>query len=263
MAVTVGSQVSNGNRKRNTSNNGMSKQDMYATDLSGLNAGGLPALDPAMVANYYGQIQTFQSQLSNTLAELKAQRVGYKGEAKVSRADARQEGQAALSEGINASLERGMLGGSADVEGRIGTRANTKSGIADINRQLWDALAQNRMQGTDAALQYQQGVQGVTNQALAARMQLQAEEKQNALQIQIAQMNAHAADIQNAASLRMAGAQLSSSEDIAKALHALANNPQTFKDLLSQYPQLAALFGGGTGSSAPTYAPHRTKYGNG
>lgn len=216
-------------RKRNTANNLSTKQQqnfqgVLQASMSQITGGNLPALDPAAVANYYSQLQTLQSQLTNTLAGLKAERKGYRGEAMSQKADVRAEGRTAVVEGINASLERGMLGSSADTEQRINSIATMKSGVTDVNRQLYDALAQNRMQVTGAALSAEQGVQALTGTAISQRMDLQAQELQNALAIQTAQMQAQASQIQSNATIYAAQQGLRSARITAQGIKAAALN---------------------------------------
>jgi len=212
-------------RKRNTMNNMSSKQNIPLIKPEGISGGNLPTLDPAATANYYGQLQTLQSQLYNTLAGLRQQRVGLRGDAKVMRQDLRQQGIGQMSESVNASLERGMLGSSSDLSSRAGIKADVVSGVTDVNRQLYDQLAENRLEGSAASLQYEQGVQGVESQAIAQRMTLQQQEEQNQLQMKIARMQAHASEISNDAQMEMALKQLRAQRQQNKALRQMANHP--------------------------------------
>ena len=208
----------------------LSKQginSVLSTAQAGLSGGNLPALDPSAVANYYAQLQTLQSQLTNQLAALKSQRVGLKGEASVAVADTRQQGQQAITEAISSSMDRGVLGSSADVEQRIKGQAAIKSGVTDIHRSLYDTLAQNRLQGAGAALSFEQGAQGIASQAIASRMSLQAQELQNALAIRIANQQAAASAASTAAEMSMANAQLELARTQAQNNQIMANNPQT------------------------------------
>jgi hypothetical protein len=215
------------NRKRNTSTNLASKQSFPGTSAKGISGGGLPTLDPSATANYYSQLQTLQTQLSTQLAALRQQRVGFRGESQVARADIRAQGVAAMSENVNASLERGMLGSSSDLAGRASVRAAVSSGITDVNRQLFQQLADSRIAAQQSALGYEQGVQQVESAAIAQRMQLAAQQQQNQLQIQLAQMQAEAQDVANAAQLQMSQKQLRIARQQAQALQALANQGMT------------------------------------
>lgn len=214
-------------RKRNTANNNnynQMAQGALSDAMANIGGGNLPALDPAAVANYYAQLQTLQSTLTNTLAGLKAQRKGYRGEAMAQKADVRSQGRDAIVEGINASLERGMLGSSADTEGRVEGVAAIQTGVTDVNRQLYDALAQNRIQGSAAVLGFEQGAQGLAGQAIGQRMELQAQELQNALAIQAANMQARASQIQSNATIYAAQMAAQTARDIAQGQKALADN---------------------------------------
>jgi len=227
MAIKPSAQVgqgSNPNRKRNTANNISSKQNMPGIDFAGISGGGLPTLDPSATSNYYSQIQTLQSSLANTLSQLRTQRVGLRGDAKVARVDTRMQGQAALGESVGGSLERGMVGSSADLSSRAGIHAGIVSGIAGVNRDLYNQLAQNTLQGTQAGLAAQQGVQQIEATAIAQRMQIQQTEAANAIQIRAAQMQANAQAIQNAAQLEMAQKQLRIERQQEKAFKKMANN---------------------------------------
>ncbi|HEX9899738.1 MAG TPA: hypothetical protein VGC81_10955 [Candidatus Methylomirabilis sp.] len=220
-------------RKRNTMNNKMSKQGLG--DLgSAVSGGDLPLLDPSAVASYYGQLQTLQSQLSTQLAGLRQQRVGFKGEARVARSDIRQQGQEALSGVVGSAIERGVLGSSAELEQRAETRAATSSGLADVNRQLYDALAESRLQAEQARLGFTQGTQQLAAGAIASRMQMAAQEKQNQISIRIARMQAAAQATTDAAQMDMARKQLRIARQEKQGLKALADNPY------NPYPQLGA-----------------------
>jgi hypothetical protein len=188
-----------------------------------------------MVANYYGQVQTLQSQLSQQLAALRTQRVGMRGDARVARSDVRAEGQAAMSEAIGGAMDRGILGSSGELEKRAAVRGDIAGGIADVNRGLYQAMAESRIQGTQAQLAYQQGVQGIEAQAIASRMQLAQQEEANRLQIQIAQMQAQASAAQTAATNRMANYELMSARQAAQAARQMANNPMA---MYENNPQL-------------------------
>lgn len=214
------------NRKRNTMTNMMSKQGFPKMNPQGISGGGLPTLDPSATANYYGQLQTLQSQLMTTIAGLRAERKSFRGAAQVARKDVRQEAFGAMNETVNASLERGMLGSSNDLSNRIGVKAAMSSGITDVNRQLFEQLAQNRINEQQAALSYEQGVQQVEAQAISQRMNLAAQELQNKLAIQVAQMQAAAAQTSSDAQMAMAQSQLKASRQQAQALRDWANNWQ-------------------------------------
>lgn len=260
MPLQVNAQPAQGGspgRKRNTATNTYSKSDFMgglSQASSSISGGGLPTLDPAAIANYYAQLDTLQASLTNQLAGLRSQRVGLRGEASAQKSDVRQQGQAALTEGINSALERGMLGSTSDVEGRIGTRAATQTGVADVNRQLYDALAQNRIEASGAVLTAQQGAQQIASTAIAQRMQLQAEERANALQIQIANMQAEASRISTAAEMAMANKQLQVARDEAHTARLeYQNMPSTPKEW-------AAVFGLGGANKPKVSQPKVVRY---
>lgn len=234
-------------RKRNTMNNKASKQNMFTYDAAGISGGGLPTLDPSAAANYYGQIQTLQSSLQAQLASLKQQRIGLRGDASVARADARQQGRAALVETVNNSLERGMLGGTADLKARTQVKAATAGAVTDVNRQLYDQLAQNRLAGTQAALQTEQAIQGVEANAIAQRMNLAAQEKSNAIAIQAAQMQAAASAASTEAQMAMARKELRIQRQTALGYEAMANNPMSIYQMLGIPPPKTYA------SAAPAY----------
>lgn len=229
MPMPAGDTVGQGSagRKRNTANNNNygAIPDLSAIAQQGLTGGGLPTLDPSMVANYYGQLQTLQSQLTNQLAGLRAERHGLRGEASAQKSDVRSAGVATAVEGINDALSRGMVGSSADVEGRVGARVDTMKGVTDVNRQLFTALAANRLEGAGDVLTAEQGAQQIAAGALSQRMDLRAQEQQNALQMQIAQMQIRASNINNAAQMAMAQKGLNMQADQLKFERHMANNP--------------------------------------
>jgi len=214
-------------RKRNTQANSISKGggSGFQFDFSSLTGGDLPALDPAAIANYYGQIQTMQAQLANTLAGLRQQRVGLRGEAGVARQDVKAEGRAAMTETVNTGLERGMSGGSADLAGRAGVRADVAGGIADVNRSLYNQLAESRMQGTAAALGFDQASQQLEMSAIAQRMSLAQQQEANQIAIRTAKMQASATAQSTAAQMAMAQKQLRIERQTAKGMKAQANDP--------------------------------------
>lgn len=212
-----------GGRKRNTFNNLMSKQGFNPGNV--VSGGGLPTLDPSSVANYYSQLQTLQSTLATQLAGFRQQRVGLRGEAMVQRADIRTQGREALVAGIGDVTERGVLGGSADLENRIKTRAATASGVADVNRQLYDQLAQTKIEGQLARLAATQQAQGLASGVLAQRMDLAAQEQQNQIALRVARMQAQASATSTAAEMAMARKQLAIAKQTAQAARKQANNP--------------------------------------
>lgn len=230
-------------RKRNTSTNMGSKQSAGsifggAAATEAVSGGDLPTLDPSAVSNYYGQLQTLQSTLMNTIAQLRNQRVGMRGEARVQRADIKQQGQAAIAAGINEDLDRGMLGSSADYKKRIEGRAAIAGGIADVNRGLHDALAESRFQAAAARLSATQGAQALASGAISSRMGLAAQEQQNQIAIQIAQMQARAARISSNAQMSLAEKQLRADRQTAQALRDLANNPNPYAPVTTEHTPL-------------------------
>jgi hypothetical protein len=206
-------------------NNLSSKQDPFGVATGAISGGDLPALDPSAVANYYGQLQTLQSTLMNSLASLRAERVGFRGEANVQRADVKQQGIQAIAEGVGQSMDRGTFGSSADYKQRIQGQAAIASGIADVNRNLHNQLSQNRYTAAGARLTAEQQAQQLAAGAISQRMSQQAQEAQNQIAIRSAMMQARASRLSSAAETRLANYQLQGDQQTAAALKQLANNP--------------------------------------
>lgn len=159
-----------GNRKRNTFANTLSKNQVDYTNPGGASA--LPQLSPASTANYYSQLAGLYAGYQNQLAMFKQQRIGAKaafGQAKAAAQAGKIEGLAGVE---NAAIESNMLGGTADLQRRTGVRAAAAGEIAGARSTMLQERAASRLSAQQAGTDYFMGVQGLEAQKLAEQQQL-------------------------------------------------------------------------------------------
>lgn len=174
-----GPKVGDGGRKRNTMANIMSKNQIDYSNPGGQSA--LPSLDPAQTANYYSQLSGLYAGYQNQLVALKQQRIGARADFQAQAAQVRAEKISNLATTENAAIENNMLGGTADLQNRIGVRATAAAGIQEAQRAKLETVAQTRIAAQGAGIDYFMGVQGVEAQKLAQQQQLLAQQYQNNL----------------------------------------------------------------------------------
>ena len=162
----------------NTAVNKGTKQNVY-TNPGG--AAALPSLDPAQTQNYYSQLQTLYGQYENTIAGLRAQRVGLHSGFVQAKAGIRSQLISGLAGAENSAIERGMTGGTADLQARSDVRGQASAAQATAKNDMLQQLAQNRIGEQGAALQFYQGKTGLEAQSLAQQQQLLAQQLQNNL----------------------------------------------------------------------------------
>jgi len=202
---TNGGQVgpSAGSRKRNTFANLLSKTNFApgGSNLFGSSGGGtggaqsegaLPALSPESTANYYAQLSALQAQYSQTIADLRRQRVGIRAGFQESRAGLKAQTMTGVRDVQQSAVERGVLGGSGELAQRAEVRGAGTAAIAAERRGMLEGLADTRSAQQRAALGLFQGQTALESQALAERQNLLAQQLQQNLIVsgQEAQMNA-------------------------------------------------------------------------
>ena len=170
-------------RIRNTLANAIGKNagSLGPQLLSSGGGAALPALTPAQNAAYYNQLGGLYSQYQTTLAGLRSQRMGLKANAAVARQGARAQGITNLAAAENSSIERGVTGSSADLQGRAAVKGQTASDIAATNAQLYQGLSALQNQKAQAAVGLYQGVAGLQSQAAAQQEEQLAQQLQNNL----------------------------------------------------------------------------------
>ncbi|MES2156026.1 MAG: hypothetical protein V4510_12910 [bacterium] len=166
-------------RLRNTFANALSKNKVDYSNPGGASA--LPALDPASTANYYSQLAGLYAGYQTQLAGLKQQRVGLRADFMATRADVQAQKIGGLADTENASIERGIAGSSADLQGRAGVRAGAEAAIQSAKRTRMEGVAGTRLAAQQAGIQYFMGAQGLEANKLAQQQQLLAQQLQNNL----------------------------------------------------------------------------------
>jgi hypothetical protein len=136
----------------------------------------LPPLDAASTANYYAQLGNYYALYENERATLRAQRVGAKAEAKVALADVKAQLVPSLASAENAQIDRGTLGGSADMQERIGLKGAAASDRAAIRGQLHADIAASRLAEQQAALVLYQNQTGLEAEKLAQQQTMLADQ---------------------------------------------------------------------------------------
>lgn len=159
-----------GGRMRNTFANVLSKNQVNYQNPGGAQA--LPSLDPASTANYYSQLAGLYAGYQNQLVALKQQRVGARAGFKAERAAIQAEKLTGLADAENAAIERGMLGGTADLQARTGVRAQAASAVAGAKSAMLQEVAQTRIGAQQAGIDYFMQSQGLEAQKLAQQQAL-------------------------------------------------------------------------------------------
>jgi hypothetical protein len=168
-----------GNRKRNTFANLLSKYQTTYQNPDGMAA--LPSLSPGQTANYYEQLGGLAAKMQLTQASLRAQRVGIRAGFRGSRADIRLQKKRGIADVQAGALDRGMTGSSIHAQGEIDVRAQARSEIASAKQQMFQALAQNRIEEQGAGLEFFMGAAGLESQALAQKQEQLAQQLQQNL----------------------------------------------------------------------------------
>jgi hypothetical protein len=164
---------------RNTFANTLSKTQVDYTNPGGKAA--LPALSPAESAAYYNQLAGLYSGYQAELSGLKQQRIGIRAGAREQHAGVRAEKLAGLASTENAAIERGMLGGTADLQARAAVEANAAAQHASIKNEKIQGLAMNRIAAQQAGTSYFSEAAALEAQKVAAQQEALAQQLQNNL----------------------------------------------------------------------------------
>lgn len=174
-----GPKVGEGGRMRNTFANILSKNKVDYSNPGGASA--LPSLDPASTANYYSQLAGLYAGYQNQLIALKQQRIGARADFQAQAAQVRAQKIGDLATTENQSIERGVVGSSADLQNRAGVRGAAAAGIQAAKRQKLETIAGTRIAAQQAGIDYFMGAQGLEAQKLAQQQQLLAQQLQQNL----------------------------------------------------------------------------------
>lgn len=167
------------NRRRNTAANQLSK---YQTDYQ--NPGGmaaLPALSPAQTANQFAQLAGLAAQFENTVADLRQRRVGLKAGFRATAAGIKAQEMGSLSSTENSNISRGVQGSSGANASLIGVQADAATQTQAAKSQLYQGLAQSRIEQQRAAIDLFTGQTNVQAQGLAMQQDALANQLQNDL----------------------------------------------------------------------------------
>ncbi len=166
-----------GNRKRNTFNNILSKYSGNGPQNTG-GAKALPSLGPAQTANYYNQLGGLYAGYQNQVEQLKLQRVGIKSGYRSAVAQVRAQKLTDLAASENASIDRGVQGSSASLQEQAGVRGAAAAGIATAQDQKLQALGGTRLAQQQAGTDYFMAAQGLEANKLAQQQELLAQQLQ-------------------------------------------------------------------------------------
>ncbi len=174
-----GPRFGEGGRKRNTAANILSKYQVDYKNPGGASA--LPSLDPASTANYYSQLAGLYAGYQNQLIALKQQRIGARADFQAQAGQVRAQKITDLAGTENAAIERGVVGSSADLQGRADVRGAAEAGIQAAKRQKLETISGTRIAAQQAGIDYFMGVQGLEAQKLAQQQALLAQQLQQNL----------------------------------------------------------------------------------
>lgn len=158
-------------------NNASKKKNPYpgntASARTPVNSGAVPPppVDPSSAVAYGGQLASLQLTLGARLAELRAQRGFVQGQFRMDRAGIRANRISGIAGAVGGAIESGILGGSADLEQRVGVESDAAAQMqAAIQAKLQGILGikMGRIQATN---EYYTGVY----QVQAAKAAQQAE----------------------------------------------------------------------------------------
>jgi len=175
----MGPSLPDPNSKKNSMGNLLSKYTIDYTNPGGASA--LPSLDPAQTANYYRQLAGLYAGYQNQLLQLKQERIGAKADFRDAAAQIRAQKIGDLATVENQAIERGVLGSSADLQGRSAVRGAAEAGIQQARRTKLETIAATRLAGQAAGIDYFMGMQGLEAQKLAQQQQLLASQLQQNL----------------------------------------------------------------------------------
>lgn len=168
-----------GGRMRNTAANLYSKNTIDYQNPGGLAA--LPATTPEQTANYYSQLGGLYAQYQATLTGYKQQRLQARGAFQQKRAGIKSEMISGLASAENDAADRGVLGSSADLQGRVAVRADAAAQKQTAKGEFLQTAATTRLGAQQAGIDYFMGQQGLQAQQLAQQQQALAYQLQNNL----------------------------------------------------------------------------------
>lgn len=168
-----------GGRMRNTAANLFSKNTIDYQNPGGLAA--LPATTPAQTANYYAQLGGLYAGYQNQLTAYKQQRLAARGAFQQTVAGIKAEKISGLATAENEAADRGVLGSSADLQGRTAVRADAMAQKQAAKGEFLQTAAQTRIGAQQAGIDYFMGAQGLEAERLAQQQDALAMQLQNNL----------------------------------------------------------------------------------
>ena len=168
-----GPSTGNNNRKRNTLINNSSKSNPYG---GGFGFPGIPPLDPYSTYNYASQLARLRSGYLQTLQGLKRTAKGAREEFRVNKADIAAAKLQGLGQATNTAIERGLLGSSIDVEGRVAVRGEAARALAEAKRLRDQTVRQAKLDRIWATTDF---TTGAADLAAQQAMQQAQEAQQN------------------------------------------------------------------------------------
>lgn len=147
------------------------------TDKSRIYGGGLPSAD--MVAAWTNQRAGLQYSYKSSLAALAGQRKNIQSRFRLDQAaiEAQTVTQAVAAEGQ--AVERGVLGGSADVKNRIAVKAAGAAQLEAARMEKQQAIADTRQREIQARYELASGLATISTQEAVARSQATINEMAN------------------------------------------------------------------------------------
>jgi hypothetical protein len=130
---------------------------------------GIPPLGPGDAFGLNAQYQSLIGQRSDILGTLAAQRAEVRAAFLNQRAAIRRGESQGVADVENASIGRGVLGGSVDLKSRLGVRANAATQLADALSARNQALLANRSAAMAANRDFEMGLAGLQAQRAAVQ----------------------------------------------------------------------------------------------
>lgn len=136
----------------------------------------VPNLSPDAAVAYNQQLQQLYLQRQDALQALREQRAEIRAAFQIARAGIERERNLALEQAVNVALDRGLLGGSVDLERRRDVMAEAAERLAQAINARNQALLANLAQAMAARREYAMGLANIAASRAAEQALINAQQ---------------------------------------------------------------------------------------
>ncbi len=135
----------------------------------------VPNLPPDSAVAYNQQLQQLYLQRQDALQALRQQRAEIRTGFRIAKAGIERERNLAMERAVNLALERGLLGGSTDLEQRLGVRAEAAQRLAEAINARNQALLANLAQAMASRREFAMGLANIAASRAAEQALIDAQ----------------------------------------------------------------------------------------